>query len=226
LVDYATCHLTLDLTNVCVEFLPKKTISFLQPLDAGIIQNFKVNYKALFLRWLLDQIESYGPRKLDLLSAIHAIIEAWSRVTVDTMRNCWCHTQIMPAPLIALFKRDSDPTNQTDVVKLESLIGQLNLEDPLNAKKFADESFDYESYDDSEIEIEDNIVEEEEANQPLNTREALLCANQLKLYMKSQGKFTLSEIKVIERIANQCRDSIATKTIQRQRTLHGYFIAQ
>jgi hypothetical protein len=46
--------LALDLTNVRVQFLPKNTASFLQPLDAGIIQNFKVNYKALFLRWLLD----------------------------------------------------------------------------------------------------------------------------------------------------------------------------
>jgi hypothetical protein len=43
---------------------------------------------------------------------------------------------------------------------LEALIGQLNLEDPLNAEKFADKSFDYESHDDSEIEIEDDVVEE------------------------------------------------------------------
>jgi hypothetical protein len=38
LVDTATCHLALDLTNVCVEFLPENTTSFLQSLDAGIIQ--------------------------------------------------------------------------------------------------------------------------------------------------------------------------------------------
>jgi hypothetical protein len=41
LVDNATCHLALDLTNVHVDFLPSFTTSFLQPLDAGIIQNFK-----------------------------------------------------------------------------------------------------------------------------------------------------------------------------------------
>jgi hypothetical protein len=117
LVDNATCHLALDLTNVRVAYLTKNITTFLQPLDAGIIQNFKVNYKALFLLWLLDQILSNGPRKLDLLSAIHTVIEAWSHVTVDTMRNCWCHSQILRAPMVALLKRDNEPTNQTDVVK-------------------------------------------------------------------------------------------------------------
>ena len=45
IIDNATGHNTVDLTldNVNLLYLPANTTSYLQPLDAGIIKNFKCN---------------------------------------------------------------------------------------------------------------------------------------------------------------------------------------
>ena len=46
------------LSNIKVIFLPKNTTSRLQPLDAGIIKNFKAHYRKLMLKHTLAQIGS------------------------------------------------------------------------------------------------------------------------------------------------------------------------
>ena len=48
-IDNASCHGTVEtisiLHNVRVVFLPKRTISVLQPLDLGVIACFKKHYQ-------------------------------------------------------------------------------------------------------------------------------------------------------------------------------------
>lgn len=51
LLDNASGHRKdLELSNVQLEFLLPKTTSKLQPVDAGIFQNFKVHYKKHLMR--------------------------------------------------------------------------------------------------------------------------------------------------------------------------------
>ena len=60
LMDNAGCHpedLKTKFRNIKVCFLPANTTSKLQPLDLGIIQNFKVHYRNLFLRYILAKID-------------------------------------------------------------------------------------------------------------------------------------------------------------------------
>ncbi|EGZ09824.1 hypothetical protein PHYSODRAFT_410770, partial [Phytophthora sojae] len=56
LVDNAPCHGTteFELSNVRVYFLPPNTPSHLQPMRAGIIQQFKIHVKALGVQRILD----------------------------------------------------------------------------------------------------------------------------------------------------------------------------
>jgi len=47
-------HLKMELFNVKLVFLPPNTIAGTQPLDSGIIRNFKVKYHKMFLEFLLS----------------------------------------------------------------------------------------------------------------------------------------------------------------------------
>jgi hypothetical protein len=56
LIDNAPTHVSIELSNARVHFLPPNTTSQIQPMDAGIIHNFKLKYKTRFVQWLLDQV--------------------------------------------------------------------------------------------------------------------------------------------------------------------------
>ena len=60
-MDNAGCHppeYKEKYSNIKVIFLPPNTTSKVQPLDLGIIQNFKVYYRQLLLRYVLAKIDS------------------------------------------------------------------------------------------------------------------------------------------------------------------------
>ena len=50
LLDNASSHVNLELSNVHILFLPPNTTCHLQPMDAEIICNFKLKYKAQFVQ--------------------------------------------------------------------------------------------------------------------------------------------------------------------------------
>uniref|UniRef100_U9UAT9 DDE-1 domain-containing protein n=1 Tax=Rhizophagus irregularis (strain DAOM 181602 / DAOM 197198 / MUCL 43194) TaxID=747089 RepID=U9UAT9_RHIID len=87
----------LQLTNIQIVFLPPNTTSKLQPMDAGIIQNFKVKYKQLYIRHLIEQFEQgFDYRnKLNIKQAIDFVAEAWESVEQKTICNCWNETGIV-----------------------------------------------------------------------------------------------------------------------------------
>lgn len=94
LMDNAGCHpgscLIDRFSNIRVIFLPPNTTSKLQPLDLGIIQNFKVHYRTLFLRFLLSKIDtcetaSEISNSVTILQAIRWIAQAWNAVKPDTI---------------------------------------------------------------------------------------------------------------------------------------------
>lgn len=84
----------VNLKNVKIIFLPPNSTSVCQPLDQGIINNFKFYYRDLVLKHILAKMggvksASELSKTIDVLEALYFIKAAWSRVTATTIQNCF-----------------------------------------------------------------------------------------------------------------------------------------
>jgi hypothetical protein len=91
LIDNASSHCTIILSNIKIKFYPPNCTSRLQPLDQGIIKAFKVYYKNNLVNKLLDEIEHPSLKKATLLDSIYWVESAWNQVTSKTIINCFTH---------------------------------------------------------------------------------------------------------------------------------------
>ena len=97
LVDNATCHPKSFIgrfSHIKLVFLPKNTTSMLQPLDAGIIQNFKVKHRKRLIKYVLARVNEKKSaseiiKSLNVLQAIQWVQESWKDVTNETFNNCF-----------------------------------------------------------------------------------------------------------------------------------------
>lgn len=96
-MDNVGCHpepLATKYSNVKICFLPASNNSKLQPLGLGIIQNFKVNYRRLFLRYVLSKIDESRSatdvaKSITILVAVRWVATAWSKVSEETISKCF-----------------------------------------------------------------------------------------------------------------------------------------
>ncbi|KAH9076492.1 hypothetical protein Ae201684P_010436 [Aphanomyces euteiches] len=109
LLDNAPCHVVPEsmLTHVKVVFLPANTTCETQPLDAGIIKNFKVKYRKRLLEYMLALIDDYSEnsahrllKQVDMKLAVEWMKMAWSEVSEDTIRHCFGHVGIFSRPSV------------------------------------------------------------------------------------------------------------------------------
>ena len=96
-MDNAPCYpesLNERYSNIRVVFLPKDTTSRLQPLDAGIIRSFKLQYRKKCLKFMIFRINDNVKatdiiQEVDVLKAISWIKFAWVKVSEETIVNCF-----------------------------------------------------------------------------------------------------------------------------------------
>ena len=88
LVDNCTAHPALDtLKNIRLEFLPPNTTSLIQPMDQGIIKNFKGHYRKELVQMTITAIEdnllstscmaTEVSAKITILDAIRVVAKSW-----------------------------------------------------------------------------------------------------------------------------------------------------
>ena len=86
------------LTNIKLVFLLSNTTLLIQPMDQGYIANFKCHCRSLVLRQLIAAIDDNSDasvramemtNKLMLLDSLHMQKEDWSRITAQTIINCY-----------------------------------------------------------------------------------------------------------------------------------------
>ena len=87
-----------SMSHVKVVFFPANTTSKLQPLDQGVIQNFKVIYRKRLLRHVLAVFDSENTitsaevaKSISVLDACQWISGAAKDVKAATVSNCFLH---------------------------------------------------------------------------------------------------------------------------------------
>ena len=129
MLDNAGCHpwsLKEKFSNIKMLFLPPNTTSQLQPLDLGIIQNFKVHYRNFLLRYVLGKIDecdttSEVVNSVNILIAIRWVAQAWSLVKPETINRCFRKAGILDRGMEVVSRGDEqDPFLEID--ELQTMI--------------------------------------------------------------------------------------------------------
>lgn len=125
LMDNAGCHpehLKEKYTNIKIVFLPANTTSKLQPLDLGIIANFKTHYRRLLLQYILSKIDAADnatdvTKSINVLVAIRWVALAWREVKATTIIKCFKTSGILNDDLDlhdCICTSDTDPFQDLD----------------------------------------------------------------------------------------------------------------
>lgn len=94
LLDNAPCHKLPVLSNIKCIFLPANCTAGTQPLDAGIIKNFKYHYRCSVLNHMLChsvEFNSQGDivQSINLSHAATWILKSWEAVSTNAIVNCF-----------------------------------------------------------------------------------------------------------------------------------------
>ncbi|XP_025196277.1 tigger transposable element-derived protein 4-like [Melanaphis sacchari] len=89
-----TSHAHLSLDNVTLIFFPPNITSTFQPLDQGIIKNFKVFYRKFALQHIIANLDNTRnahdlAKQIDVLKAIIWVKKAWTEISSFTITNCF-----------------------------------------------------------------------------------------------------------------------------------------
>ncbi|KAG0436718.1 Tigger transposable element-derived protein 6 [Dictyocoela muelleri] len=98
LLDNFSGHLIQNLTNIKLFYFPANTTAILQPLDLGIIANFKNNYKKLLQNYVISILLNNTTKnedfkcllkKITLVEIFHWISKSINSISKETILNCW-----------------------------------------------------------------------------------------------------------------------------------------
>ena len=138
LLDNVPSHIhNLQLTYVRIEMLPPNTTAHIQPMDAGIIKNFKLHYKKKLLQQYVRQVDEQGTfDRINLKQAIYFVKDAWATVAEQTIANCFSHVRILPENNPdAIISIQQNPQQEAEK-ELSELIVSTSIENPLTVDEY------------------------------------------------------------------------------------------
>ena len=92
IIDNCPAHPKIPgLQAVDLVFLPPNTTSKTQPMDQGIIQSLKVQYRKRVLIKYINAIDKGQTPVISILDALHLLSQAWNNVRQSTIANCFRH---------------------------------------------------------------------------------------------------------------------------------------
>uniref|UniRef100_A0A4W3GLB2 Uncharacterized protein n=1 Tax=Callorhinchus milii TaxID=7868 RepID=A0A4W3GLB2_CALMI len=108
LLDECSAHPSkVQLRNVKLVFLPSNATSLVQPLNHGIIQNFKALYRRRIIQKISNVLDenvaastSVMGRTISLLDVVHMMSRAWEEVKQVTIEYCFHKTIFSQQPKV------------------------------------------------------------------------------------------------------------------------------
>ena len=124
-------------------FLRPNRTAYLQPIDTGIIRNFKGFYRGLLVHYFLECIEDGQEQVVSVKTAITYVKEAWASVKQSTIVNCWHHVKILPPTQQPTTNVETDDDlqltePQTLLHRLPAAEDRMNAADYLNIDREID----------------------------------------------------------------------------------------
>jgi DDE superfamily endonuclease/Tc5 transposase DNA-binding domain/Fission yeast centromere protein N-terminal domain len=231
------------LANVRIEWLPPNTTSHWQPLDQGIIASFKLQYRRLWISYMLRQYEANkNPHEtVHLLKAIQWTRVAWDNVSSISIQKCWWKSTIIKRP-DDQAEEGTASQDQQDRDELQAQIVQLPcITEPISVNEFiqlGSEVIEEDTHIVTEYEIfqqvveryalaeedtaepaEDAVVGEEDPDIPVS--EAIKALETLKLFEMRQEDGSEALIRALDQAD---RRYLAKKHEGRkQRTIESFF---
>ncbi|XP_033222736.1 tigger transposable element-derived protein 4-like [Belonocnema kinseyi] len=122
LVDNCPAHpkvLIQTLKAIKVVHIPPNLTAKMQPMDQGIIQNLKVNYRQRIIKRLLKASDKkMWLTDLNLLDAIFDLNEAWADVTSDIIANCFQKASFVKTDVENLATQEQDEMFYNDLQRM------------------------------------------------------------------------------------------------------------
>lgn len=129
-LDNASVHKELNMSNVTMKFFPPNTTTELQPLDQGIISNFKCHYRKQLLRKLCSSVDVilFSPEtqfhfEMNILDSVTWIKNAWDAVKSETITKCFGRSGFITPTTI------EEDMLVSDSMELAELMPGFNVED-------------------------------------------------------------------------------------------------
>lgn len=113
LVDNCPAHSVVpNLTNIKLVFLPPNVTSVLQPMDQGVIRNFKAHFRRLLVLLLIElrekSVKNICDVKISVLEAIRLMSDSWNSVSLFTIKNCFKKAGLLNSQIEGQFDEEDD----------------------------------------------------------------------------------------------------------------------
>lgn len=195
LLDNFSGHIPLKLSHIEIMFLPPNTTSILQPLDLGIIRNFKYHYRVKLLKQKIANLEEgKGSLVINLYQALQLVYNSWKCVKPQTIENCFSHSKIIKLRTTVEEVFDDEVWQQFSQIPGET-VGNLTFDEyiDIDSSEPVHEIEDLESASQNDEERDsgddDEFFECDEEQKTISGSKALLYISELSNYF-SQVKLS------------------------------------
>ncbi|XP_049277446.1 tigger transposable element-derived protein 6-like [Anopheles funestus] len=224
LLNHSIIHSMLpNLPNVKIVLQPSKSSTYVvQPLHKKLIENFKMNFRADVVTYLLECQKTQTKPDTNLSHAFPAAARAWDNISSDTIVNCFMQAGCWPYALcdsLSQHEEKGDPIwpNESDWEELVLHEPKPSFQDYVRV----DENVAVTGMltDDDIVEMVINQCqkhdEKEEGNVTLNTKQFLAARKEILRKNGRRIKTPISDIKNQQLKANKCNDTV----IEQRQTL-------